>query len=109
MKQEIRRSISVNGVFQTRMKTLGPLLWRDRGIGWGNLSVKNGKFKSEFGYVERQAARDRAFKRELEAELGPCEFFWGSNREVLCWCEGDSSTAIAWLVWMRFPGRRFWP
>ena len=28
-----------------------PLLWRDRVIGWGNLSVKNGEFKSEFGYV----------------------------------------------------------
>ena len=45
-----------------------PLLWRDRVIGWGNLSVKNGELKSEFGYVASQP-RDRAFKRELEAEL----------------------------------------
>ena len=45
-----------------------PLLWRDRVIGWGNLSVKNGELKSDFGYVESQP-RDRAFKRELEAEL----------------------------------------
>jgi uncharacterized protein len=45
-----------------------PLLWRDRVIGWGNLSVKNGELKSEFGYVKSQP-RDPAFKRELEAEL----------------------------------------
>ena len=46
-----------------------PLLWRDRVIGWGNLSVKNGELKSEFGYVEAHPPRDRAFKRELKAEL----------------------------------------
>jgi uncharacterized protein YcaQ len=46
-----------------------PLLWRDRIIGWGNLSVENGKLKSEFGYVESRASRDRDFKRELDAEL----------------------------------------
>lgn len=45
-----------------------PLLWRDRVIGWGNLSVQNGKLKSEFGYVRSQP-RERAFKRELNAEL----------------------------------------
>jgi uncharacterized protein YcaQ len=46
-----------------------PLLWGDRVIGWGNLSVKNGELTSEFGYVKSHAPRDRAFKRELEAEL----------------------------------------
>jgi uncharacterized protein YcaQ len=46
-----------------------PLLWRDRVIGWGNLSVKNGELRSEFGYVKSHPPRDRAFKRELEAEL----------------------------------------
>src|SRR5258708_5059128 len=45
-----------------------PLLWRERVIGWGNLSVKDGELKSDFGYVGSQP-RDRAFKRELEAEL----------------------------------------
>jgi uncharacterized protein YcaQ len=45
-----------------------PLLWRDRVIGWGNLSVKNDELKSEFGYVD-SPPRDRAFKRELESEL----------------------------------------
>jgi uncharacterized protein len=46
-----------------------PLLWRDRVIGWGNLVVKNGELKSEFGYVESRPPSNRAFKRELEAEL----------------------------------------
>jgi hypothetical protein len=45
-----------------------PLLWRDRVIGWGNLSVLKGKLKAEFGYIGRQP-RARVFKRELEAEL----------------------------------------
>jgi uncharacterized protein YcaQ len=45
-----------------------PLLWRDRVIGWGNLSVKNGELDSEFGYVG-SPPRERAFKRELAAEL----------------------------------------
>ena len=45
-----------------------PLLWRDRVIGWANLSVKDGKLESQFGYVKSQP-RDREFKRELAAEL----------------------------------------
>jgi uncharacterized protein YcaQ len=53
-----------------------PLLWRDRVIGWGNLSVKNGDLKSEFGYVE-SPPRDRAFKRELEADLDRMRAFLG--------------------------------
>jgi uncharacterized protein YcaQ len=53
-----------------------PLLWRDRVIGWGNVSVKNGKLRSDFGYVESQP-RDRAFKRELEAELERLRTFLG--------------------------------
>lgn len=53
-----------------------PLLWRDRVIGWGNLAVKNGELKSEFGYVE-SAPRDRAFERELAAELDRMRAFLG--------------------------------
>lgn len=45
-----------------------PMLWRDRIIGWGNLSVQDGELKSEFGYVKSEP-RDRSFKRELAAEL----------------------------------------
>jgi hypothetical protein len=45
-----------------------PMLWRDRVIGWGNLSVLDGALKSEFGYVKSPPG-DRVFKRELAAEL----------------------------------------
>ena len=54
-----------------------PLLWRDRVIGWGNLSVKHGELESEFGYVESQPPHDRAFKRELEAERDRMRAFLG--------------------------------
>jgi uncharacterized protein YcaQ len=46
-----------------------PLLWRDQVIGWANLSVKNGELVHDVGYVSSKPPRDRAFKRELEAEL----------------------------------------
>jgi uncharacterized protein YcaQ len=46
-----------------------PLLWRDRVIGWSNISVKDGELRSEFGYVESESPRDRGFKRELAAEM----------------------------------------
>ncbi len=53
-----------------------PLLWRDRVIGWGNLSVKDGELKAEFGYVG-DPPRDRVFVRELEAELERTRVFLG--------------------------------
>jgi uncharacterized protein YcaQ len=53
-----------------------PLLWRDRVIGWGNLSVKNGDLQSELGYV-KSPPRDRTFKRELDAELHRMRTFLG--------------------------------
>jgi len=53
-----------------------PLLWRDRVIGWGNLSVKNSELQPKFGYVT-SPPRDRAFKRELEAELDRMRVFLG--------------------------------
>ena len=46
-----------------------PLLWRDRVIGWGNLAVKDGELRADVGYVNARPPRERAFKRELEAEL----------------------------------------
>jgi uncharacterized protein YcaQ len=52
-----------------------PLLWRDRVIGWANLAMKNGNLTSELGYIAGQPPRDRAFKRELEAELGRMQLF----------------------------------
>jgi hypothetical protein len=45
-----------------------PLLWRDRVIGWANLSIRNGELIPEFGYAE-SPPRGRVFKRELEAEV----------------------------------------
>ena len=46
-----------------------PMLWRNRAIGWANLSVKNGKLNPDLGYIESNPPRERAFKRELDAEL----------------------------------------
>jgi uncharacterized protein YcaQ len=46
-----------------------PLLWRDRVIGWGNLSVKNGKLESAFGYIGARPPRERAFRVALDEEL----------------------------------------
>lgn len=51
-----------------------PLLWRDRVIGWANLSVKNGEVVRELGYVS-DPPRDRTFKRELDAELDRMRYF----------------------------------
>ncbi len=45
-----------------------PLLWRDRVIGWGNVSVKNKQMSSDLGYVET-APREREFRTELAAEI----------------------------------------
>ena len=52
-----------------------PLLWRDRVIGWANLSVEKGRLKSNFGYVESRPPSDRAFKHELDAELDRMQSF----------------------------------
>jgi uncharacterized protein len=57
-----------------------PLLWRDRLIGWANLSVQNGTLRSEFGYVESRSRRDRSFKRELEVELDRMRVFLSIER-----------------------------
>ncbi|HEV2833827.1 MAG TPA: crosslink repair DNA glycosylase YcaQ family protein [Pyrinomonadaceae bacterium] len=45
-----------------------PLVWRERVIGWANVSVKNGALECDIGYVG-SPPRERAFKRELDAEL----------------------------------------
>jgi hypothetical protein len=52
-----------------------PLLWRDQIIGWGNLTVKNGKLEADIGYVKGSPPRERSFRRELEAELDRVRFF----------------------------------
>lgn len=46
-----------------------PMLWRDHVIGWANLAVKSGELECDFGYVDGRAPRERAFRRELDAEM----------------------------------------
>jgi uncharacterized protein YcaQ len=46
-----------------------PLLWHDRVIGWGNLTVANGSLRSSFGFATGKAPRDAAFRSGLDAEL----------------------------------------
>ncbi len=46
-----------------------PLLWRDRVIGWGNLSMKDGALVTSMGYVDGTAPVDAAFSAQLDAEL----------------------------------------
>jgi uncharacterized protein YcaQ len=68
-----------------RQRTRGyyalPLLWRDRVIGWGNVAVKDGALTSQFGYIGSGPPRDRAFTRELEAELDRMRTFLRVQRE----------------------------
>jgi len=53
-----------------------PLLYRDRVIGWGNLSVTGDRLDADLGFVGgRPTARE--FKNELEAELARMREFLG--------------------------------
>ena len=52
-----------------------PLVWRDRVIGWGNISLRRGALHSEIGYVDSTRSGDRVFKRELERELERMRIF----------------------------------
>ena len=54
-----------------------PLLWRDRVIGWGNVSVKNGTLQADLGYVASRPPRDREFRQALEEELDRLRLFLG--------------------------------
>jgi uncharacterized protein YcaQ len=54
-----------------------PLLWGDRVIGWGNVSVKKGTLQSDFGYITSQARQGRAFRRAVEEELNRLRVFLG--------------------------------
>jgi hypothetical protein len=46
-------------------------------IGWANVSAVDGALRSELGYLDPRPSRDRAFKRELEAELERMRAFLG--------------------------------
>jgi uncharacterized protein len=54
-----------------------PLLWRDRVIGWGNLSVRDGVLVSDVGYVSGRAPTDAGYAAALEAELERVGVFLG--------------------------------
>ena len=52
-----------------------PLLWGERVIGWGNLSVADGALHAQLQYVAGKAPRDVAFQGALEAELARMRAF----------------------------------
>jgi uncharacterized protein len=54
-----------------------PLLWRDRIIGWGNVSVSDGELDAVLGYVQSRPPRDRGFATALDAELERMRAFLG--------------------------------
>ena len=54
-----------------------PLLWKDRVIGWSNAALQGGELHADFGFVESRP-RDRAFTRELDAELQRLRAFLAS-------------------------------
>jgi uncharacterized protein YcaQ len=54
-----------------------PLLWRDRVVGWANVSVKSGKLLSQVGYMPSHRPRGRAFSRALDEELERFRLFLG--------------------------------
>jgi uncharacterized protein len=51
-----------------------PLLWRDRVIGWSNLSLRDGGLRAELGFVSKRPS-DPVFARELDAELDRIRIF----------------------------------
>jgi hypothetical protein len=54
-----------------------PLLWHEHAIGWGNLTVTEGRLAATFGYIRGRAPRDGAYRSALEAELARMESFLG--------------------------------
>jgi uncharacterized protein YcaQ len=54
-----------------------PLLWRDRIVGWTNLSVQDGRLRCGTGYVRSSPPGDAAFARELELEVERMRIFLG--------------------------------
>lgn len=60
-----------------------PLLWRDRVIGWANLSVQDKALAHELGHVDSTPPRDPVFKHELQAELDRVRSFLGLQSGAL--------------------------
>jgi uncharacterized protein YcaQ len=54
-----------------------PLLWGERVIGWGNLSLTGGRLTHQLGYASGKAPRDVRFREECNAELARMHSFLG--------------------------------
>jgi uncharacterized protein YcaQ len=52
-----------------------PLLWRDRVIGWANISMRDAAITADLGYVTGRAPRDRGFRQALEREIDAMRTF----------------------------------
>jgi uncharacterized protein len=52
-----------------------PLLWRDKVIGWGNISLDGGNLNANLGYVATNPPREAAFKVALDEELARMQAF----------------------------------
>jgi uncharacterized protein len=52
-----------------------PLLWREHVIGWGNLTVTDGRLMGSFGYISGRAPKSAAYRAGLEAELAQMRSF----------------------------------
>ena len=58
-----------------------PLLWGDRVIGWGNISLTRGAIDAALGYVSGRPPRDRRFRQALDEELERLRLFLQSAEE----------------------------
>ena len=52
-----------------------PLLWHEQVIGWGNLTVAEGRLNAAFGYTKGKPPRDLSFRAGLERELDRVQEF----------------------------------
>jgi uncharacterized protein len=52
-----------------------PLLWHERVIGWGNLTVEDGRLNADLGYRDGRAPRNPAFRAALDVELNRLRAF----------------------------------
>jgi hypothetical protein len=52
-----------------------PLLWRDRVIGWANVSKIGEGVEARIGYVSGRAPKDRGYKAALDAEIDAMRVF----------------------------------
>jgi len=55
-----------------------PLLWHEKMIGWGNLSVQKGGLQASFGFLEGAAPQSAPFAQSLDAELARMRAFLGA-------------------------------